>query len=56
MKNFIRKLVRKRNRLYRKAVKTQNPHYWQKYRDLKNKVIAEMMASLEKRFNKKKIF
>lgn len=25
--NFIRKFMRKRNRLHRKAVKTQNPHH-----------------------------
>lgn len=39
--------MRKRNCIHRKAVKTQNPHHWVKYRYLRNKVIAEMMASQE---------
>lgn len=52
MNNSIRKLMRKRNRIHKKAVKTQNPHHWQKYRDLRNKVIAEIRASRDI-FNKK---
>lgn len=55
MNNSIRKLMRKRNHIHRKAVKTQNPHHYQKYRDLRNKVIAEIRAS-RNRFNKKKKF
>lgn len=40
--------MRKRICIHRKAVQTQNPHYWEKYRDLRNKVIAEIMASRTK--------
>lgn len=32
--------MRKRNCIHKKAVKTQNPHHWEKYRDLRNKVMA----------------
>lgn len=44
MNNSIKELMRKRNCIHKKAVKTQNPHHWEKYRDLRNKVIPEIMA------------
>lgn len=50
--NFIRKFMRKRNRKHRKAAKTQNPLHQEKYRDLRNKVIAKIRAS-QHRYNKK---
>lgn len=52
MNNFIRKLMRKRNRMHRKAVRTQNPVHWEQYRFLRNKVIDEIRISRAKH-NKK---
>ena len=52
MNNSIRKLMRKRNRLHRKAVKTQNPTHWTNYRYIRNRVIDEIRCSRD-RYNKK---
>lgn len=52
MNSTIRVLMRKRNRIHHKAVKTQNPLHWERYRYLRNKVIDEIRASRQK-YNKK---
>lgn len=52
MNSTIRILMRKRNRIHRKAVKSQNPQYWGKYRYLRNKVIYEIRISRHN-YNKK---
>lgn len=52
MNSTIRILMRKRNRIHRKAVKTQNPLHWEKYRYLRNKVIDEIRVSRHN-YNKK---
>lgn len=52
MNSTIRILMRKRNRIHRKAVKTQNPLHWEKYRYLRNKIIDEIRISRHN-YNKK---
>ena len=52
MTNTIRRLMRKRNRTHRKAVRTNNPLHWSNYRSLRNQVIDEIRRSREN-YNKK---
>ena len=52
MNRAIRILMRQRNRIHHKAVRTQNPLHWAKYRLLRNKVIDEIRNSRDN-YNKK---
>lgn len=52
MNNTIRILMRRRNCMHHKAVKTQNPVHWRNYRYLRNRVIDEIRRSRDN-YNKK---
>ena len=52
MNRTIRILMRQRNRIHHKAVRTQNSLHWAKYRLLRNKVIVEIRNSRDN-YNKK---
>ncbi|MEW8547607.1 MAG: reverse transcriptase family protein, partial [Candidatus Thiodiazotropha sp.] len=49
---IIRKLIRKRKRLHRKAKKTNDQLIWQKFRKIRNTVTNEIRKSKQNYFNK----
>ena len=42
MRNNVRKLIRKRKRAHRKAKKRNTPYHWEKFRKIRNEVIASV--------------
>ena len=42
---YIKRLIRKRKLAFRQHKKTDNIHYWNKYKTLRNKVISELRKS-----------
>ena len=42
---YIKRLIRKRKLAFRQHKKTNNIHYWNKYKTLQNKVISELRKS-----------
>ena len=49
---MIRKLIRKRKRLHRKAKKNNDQFLWQKFKKTRNTVINEIRKSKQNYYNK----
>ena len=48
---YIKRLIRKRNRLYKKAKKNNNPVHWEKYRRIRNNVVSNLRKSKQKYYS-----
>jgi len=52
MHNELRKQIRKRKRAYDKAQKTQTPHHWQLYRQIRNKTTTLLRQAKQQQTQK----
>ena len=50
--NEIKQMIRKRNRIRKKAKKSNNPMHWYKFRQIRNKIVNKLKSAKDKHYDK----